>query len=485
MGEYRNEVRLTLKNRPKTSRATRQFVREILGQPEVDEPAMTAEEQAWEEYFEWLTDITIPPGCYVTEYWDPAKHPRTNAPPNAGWFASTDGGRSDGGTSSEAGHGQHSEKADTADHKSSPQRTRDAIVNDLHHVNRALRKWKESAQNAWIVGPSQAEKHQLHERMRQLLDELEPHLEDHELAHVAAWRELQNVSKNIHDRLKNIDITPSIRGDIRSPEELKAAAREARFQFLLSKNTHQWWRMSNDERFELQQEITARAETFRNRYHDEAGYSFFMRQLDKLVNPAWRGMGNMDDLLTALGGAAPALRSPVSKLPHNTRPAILAVTPATTVPMQPLKPNAAATTLPRGIEYEGTVTRAVQSNHASTAWGIHPGNVAANHRYSKPGQSALYAGSSQDAVLAELKHYGVDANLVSWVSKRIKLRNVLDLTNPTVRQQLGVSLEDLTGDSYHVTQAIGDRARREYDGLIVPSARHHGSTNIVIFPRGN
>ncbi len=295
---------------------------------------MTAEEQAWEDLFEWLADVTVPPGCYVAEYWDPAKHPRTNAPPNAGWFASTDGG--DNSDNTGAGH-LHAPTTDTtSEHPANSSRTRDAILNDLHAVNRALKQWKESAQNAWFIGPSQAEKQQLLDRMRQLLDELEPHLNDQELVNVAAWRGLQNASKKMHDRLKNIFTPSSIHGDYRSAEEIKDAERERRFHHLLAKNANQWWRMTNAERFELQQEITARAEAYRDKYHDEEGYSFFMRQLDKLVNPAWRGMGNLDDLLTLMGGVSPAIRSGTSRLPLNTRPDIVSVRPAPPVATQPL-----------------------------------------------------------------------------------------------------------------------------------------------------
>ena len=78
---------------------------------------------------------------------------------------------------------------------------------------------------------------------------------------------------------------------------------------------------------------------YRDKFHDEQGYSFFMRQLDKLVNPAWSGMGNMDDLLMLIGGVAPALRSPTPKLPLNTRPDIVSVSPAPAVPTQPLRPR--------------------------------------------------------------------------------------------------------------------------------------------------
>jgi RES domain len=59
------------------------------------------------------------------------------------------------------------------------------------------------------------------------------------------------------------------------------------------------------------------------------------------------------------------------------------------------------------------------------------------------------------------------------------------LTNPLVRQQLGISLESLTDNSYLLTHSIGDIARGRYDGLLVPSARQPGATNLVIFLKGN
>ncbi len=147
--------------------------------------------------------------------------------------------------------------------------------------------------------------------------------------------------------------------------------------------------------------------------------------------------------------------------------------------------NNAPSRFPDGIVYAGTAFRAVSTNHSTTAWDIHADNVAANHRYSRPGKGALYAGTSQEAILAELNHYGIDPTAVAWVSKEVKLGNVLDLTNESIRQQYGVSLEDLTGDSYRMTQAIGDFACQRYDGLLVPSAREPGATIVVIFAKGN
>ncbi|MCC6579882.1 MAG: RES domain-containing protein [Phycisphaeraceae bacterium] len=138
--------------------------------------------------------------------------------------------------------------------------------------------------------------------------------------------------------------------------------------------------------------------------------------------------------------------------------------------------------LPQGITYEGQAIRAVPAKYAEGAWDIHAGNIAANHRYSGVGRGAIYAGTSEEAVLAELVRYGVNPSSVAWVSKSMKLNNVLDLTNPAVRQQLGVSLEQLTGDSYFYTHAIGDFARGRYSGLLVPSAQQAGARNLVIFP---
>ena len=140
------------------------------------------------------------------------------------------------------------------------------------------------------------------------------------------------------------------------------------------------------------------------------------------------------------------------------------------------------TGIPAGIKYEGTIFRAVPSKYADGAFDIHAGNIAANHRYSSPGRGALYVGTSQSAVLGELRYYGVDPSSVSWASRNIELDNVLDLTSEATRRQLGISLEQITGNDYFLTQALGDFARTRYSGLLVPSARQLGASNLVIFP---
>ncbi len=64
------------------------FLREMLGH----DPAGPVPESVQRERREFLAAIA---GRSVLE-WDPAQHPRLGGPPNAGWFASTDGGTSGG-----------------------------------------------------------------------------------------------------------------------------------------------------------------------------------------------------------------------------------------------------------------------------------------------------------------------------------------------------------------------------------------------------
>ena len=66
--------------------------------------------------------------------------------------------------------------------------------------------------------------------------------------------------------------------------------------------------------------------------------------------------------------------------------------------------------------------------------------------------------------------------------------NLLDLSNPVTRKQLGVSLGDIarTGGTsawrYEVTQPLGAYAQRNgYSGIIAPSAQADGGVNLILF----
>ena len=137
---------------------------------------------------------------------------------------------------------------------------------------------------------------------------------------------------------------------------------------------------------------------------------------------------------------------------------------------------------PAGQKVNMTVYRVEQPDRLSTTWKAHEWNIAANHRYTKPGQGGVYGGSSEETALAEINHYGVDLSTRVIVNKNVELNNVLDLTNPQVRQQIGVKLEDITGDSYKITHDVGDWAvSKGYDGILAPSARDVNGLNLISF----
>ncbi len=69
----------------------------------------------------------------------------------------------------------------------------------------------------------------------------------------------------------------------------------------------------------------------------------------------------------------------------------------------------------------------------------------------------------------------------SVVCQSVSVPNVLDLTNPVVRSQLGITLEQITGDDNFLTQSLGDFARGRYSGILALSARQAGTSNLILF----
>ncbi|AWM15208.1 hypothetical protein DI487_00005 [Flavobacterium sediminis] len=134
-----------------------------------------------------------------------------------------------------------------------------------------------------------------------------------------------------------------------------------------------------------------------------------------------------------------------------------------------------------GKSWQGKAYRYEKPDRVNGTWDVNKYNKAADHRYSKPGEAAVYAGVSAETAEAEISHYNALGGRV-LVSKDVKLNNALDLTDSKVRKQLGVSLDDLTSDSYDITHQIGTYARENgYDGIIAPSARDNGGANVIIF----
>jgi RHS repeat-associated protein len=137
---------------------------------------------------------------------------------------------------------------------------------------------------------------------------------------------------------------------------------------------------------------------------------------------------------------------------------------------------------PQGKTIKATVYRYEQPDRLETTWSAHKWNVASNHRYTKPGLGGVYGADSPGTALGEVNHYGVDLSTRVLINKDVTLNNALDLTDPQVREQMGVSLPDITGNSYDVTHVLGDWANENgYDGILAPSARNPGGANLISF----
>lgn len=116
-------------------------------------------------------------------------------------------------------------------------------------------------------------------------------------------------------------------------------------------------------------------------------------------------------------------------------------------------------------------------------------SVNANGRYTAPGQGGLYFASNARTVEAEFLNNGsslINRTLHSFSSSSVD--NLLDLSSPVQRQQLGISLNDLTRTGgteawrYEVTQQLGAFAQKNgYSGIIAPSAQADGSVNLILF----
>ena len=134
-----------------------------------------------------------------------------------------------------------------------------------------------------------------------------------------------------------------------------------------------------------------------------------------------------------------------------------------------------------GATFEGTIYRSVNKQYNPLEMSQY--TINSNHRYTEKGVPGLYFSSGEKIVKAELGNYDVTdfSNRIMY-SYDVKLTNMLDVSNPSIRKKLGVSLDSIVGESYDVTHAIGRYAYSNgYNGIIAPSARTDGGVNIIIF----
>jgi RES domain-containing protein len=136
--------------------------------------------------------------------------------------------------------------------------------------------------------------------------------------------------------------------------------------------------------------------------------------------------------------------------------------------------------LSAGSKLNLRVYRYEKPERVSGTWAINEYNIAANHRYTGSGQGGVYSSLESETALAEISHYGAQEGRV-LVYKDFGFNKVLDLTKASVRKDMGVTLKQITSESYDVTNQLGTYAKENgYEAILAPSARSKGGTNVVI-----
>lgn len=145
----------------------------------------------------------------------------------------------------------------------------------------------------------------------------------------------------------------------------------------------------------------------------------------------------------------------------------------------------------KGVSFNERVWRAVPDRYNDDIWNITDHTRRASHRYSQPGDSALYTSLGNEdlgrwTIMAELRRQ--DLNGYHFASTMKAYDNVLDLTNLRVLDELGIEKDLIVKTDgvnfYELTHQIGNISRlKGYTAVIAPSARTRGfeGINFIIF----
>lgn len=120
------------------------------------------------------------------------------------------------------------------------------------------------------------------------------------------------------------------------------------------------------------------------------------------------------------------------------------------------------------------------------------GSLKAGGRFNPPNEfGALYTSFDAKTVAQEVARgltvRGIDPEQIAegawWVYElEVRLKSVLDLTDPAVLERSGIPAGSLTGIDVNATRRIAADAREQsYEALLVPSAAVPASKNLVIF----
>lgn len=119
------------------------------------------------------------------------------------------------------------------------------------------------------------------------------------------------------------------------------------------------------------------------------------------------------------------------------------------------------------------------------------GSLQAGGRFNPHVFGALYASLEASTAVQEvargLRVRGIDPQQfppAAWwcYELGVQLGAVLDLTDPAILREVGLSADTLTGSDLGRTRQIASEARRTgFEALLVPSAAAPGGRNLVIF----
>lgn len=139
--------------------------------------------------------------------------------------------------------------------------------------------------------------------------------------------------------------------------------------------------------------------------------------------------------------------------------------------------------LTRRFWHQGPTGRALLSFPSPATYGA---------RYHRAGSGGTwYASSRERAAWAELFRHHQSPELSPFEVRRrvgrVRVEDlaVLDLTDPEVRERIGVTEDELVSGDLSLCQAIGDSASRAgFDGILAPSAAIPGEATLAVFPNG-
>lgn len=162
--------------------------------------------------------------------------------------------------------------------------------------------------------------------------------------------------------------------------------------------------------------------------------------------------------------------------------------------------KAIAQHFPSAVGFQGVIVRTVAMKYATkNDFFSGVGAAKAGGRWNRVGLEAVYASldvtTATHEAFQDFVYRGFPMSALAprvTAGAKVTLAKVLELTDATVRKSIGFTLRDLVEEDWRALQKAGEESWTQaigrgcylagFDGLIVPSARHNGGRNIVLFP---